>query len=376
MQTAILGRSGDPILRCLAKRLHELNRAAPPPVLSLDLDLPVSLCPRTVTWGGHELSTFDCLWVSGFSYLDPVVPDEGGCTDWSLWDARYMARQQSYSALHSLLRELDRRGVSVINPPHAHLDNWVKGRQLARLGDAGFAVPRILCTNDMQSAEAFCRGVGDVCWRPVTGRGAWQKFGDKQREHLIAGDRPPVLLAETSTASFKRIWVMDGEPLLGLDCRAPSFQSVEDRARRDFGEVAELDDLYGDRLFLETLETFEPFDATAYGDLWTRLSRHLGVRWYVAVCAEVDGVLRLYDVDPDPALDWLPAVYQAWLLECIAARLSSHGQAAGSNAAVAATPRVSAERPTLFLRRMLQILFEMEESKYIEEQPDARDIEP
>jgi len=376
MQTAFLGRSGDSLLLCLAKRIHELDRDASPPVLSLDLDVPISLDPRAVTWDGHEMSAFDSLWVSGFTYLDPVVPDEGGGTDWTVWDARYVARQQRYSALHSLLKELDRRGVSVINPPHAYLDDWIKGHQLARLRDSGFAVPRFMCTNDMDFAEAFGRDVGDVCWRPVTGRGAWQKFGDKQREHLIAGDRAPVLLAQASPGPFKRVWILDGEPLLALDCLPPAFQPVEDRARREFGEVADLGDLYGDRLYLEALETFDPFEASVHGDLWSRLGAHLGLRWFMAICAESAGVLRLYDIDPDPALDWLPAVYQAWLLEGIASRLSGVRHPAASTAAAAGGPGVSAERPALFLRRMLQILFEMEESKYIDEQPDARDIEP
>ena len=375
MQTAILGRNGDPLLHCLAKRLHELTGSAPP-ILSLDLDVPVSLDPRSVRWASHELNEFDCLWVSGFSYFDPVVPDEGGSMDWSVWDARYLSRQQQYSALHSLLKELDRRGVSVVNPPEAHLDNWVKGGQLARLNDSGFAVPRLLCTNDMKEAEAFCRGAEHVCWRPVTGRGAWQKFGDKQREHLIGGDRPPVLLAQAPSASFKRVWVMDGEPLLGLDCRPPSFEAVEERAKRDFGELFDLAGAYGDRLYLETLETFEPFDAAAYGELWVRLAGHPGVRWFVATCAEADGILRIFDVDPDPALDWLPPTYQAWLLEAVAVRLSGYGETSDLRSAPADAPPASAERPALFLRRMLQILFEMEESKYIEEQPDARDMEP
>lgn len=376
MNTAILGPRGDTVLACLSKRIRELNQNAPLPLLSLEFDAAVSLDPSAVTWDSYDLGAFDCLWVSGFSYLDPVVPDEAGGTDWSVWDARYMARQQSYSALYSVLSELDRRGVSLINPPRAHLDAWVKAQQLARLAESGFCVPPLLCSNDMDAVQAFCCDLGEICWRPVTGRGSWQKFGDKQREHLVALDRPPILLGQGWTGPLKRIWIMDGEPLLALDCRPPAYESIEERARRDFGAPENLEALYGDRRYLETLESFRPFDAAAYGDIWRRLAGHLAIRWFLVTCAESQGALRVYDVDPDPKLDWLPAIYKAWLLECIAERLSGGEEAAGRSKAGHNAPVVPAERPALFLRRMLQILFEMEESKYIEEQPDAQDLEP
>lgn len=366
MQIAILSRAGDPLSRCLAQRIGELREGTPPSVLSLELDAPVSMDSAALWWGEEELSLYDSVWLSGFGYLDPVVPQEAGAQDWSVWDARYVAHQQRFSALYSLLSELERRGVTLLNPPLVHVQNWIKANQLQRLAAAGFDVPRLLCTNEDGAAAEFCRTTAQVLWRPVTGRAVWQRFRDKQREHLLEPGRPPILLAEGAEGTWQRIWVMQGEPLLALGCAAPGLRPLA-------GAEGQEEDTGGQR-FLETLESFSLLDGAEHAQLCAGLARELGARWFVLTAVACGEGLRLYDIDPDPSLDWLPAPYQAWLLERIARRLAGVEDPLDQKCLQGLPAK--GERPALFLRRMLQILFDMEQSKYPEEEADGREIEP
>jgi hypothetical protein len=67
----------------------------------------------------------------------------------------------------------------------------------------------------------------------------------------------------------------------------------------------------------------------------------------------------IYDVDIDPLVTDLPAALRDHLLECLAAGLAGEEPPVYAGAA-------SVERESLFLRRMLRIQFEMEQTKLAE----------
>ena len=49
----------------------------------------------------------------------------------------------------------------------------------------------------------------------------WQIFRDRQRQHLIAEDKPPVMLAPVVPGLLRRSFVIDGRVVLTVEWAAP-----------------------------------------------------------------------------------------------------------------------------------------------------------
>jgi len=305
-------------------------------LMDLGPDSEVILDASGIFWNGRNLTNMDIAYVHGFSYMNPVIPSANTNKDWSSWQQDYLIDQQKDSFLYSVLAELERYGVTLINPPNVHLDNFMKPFLLEKLRRAGFLIPNLLCSNDMQSVKAFCSRNERTVWRPVSGRAAWQLFLDKQRDHLIRKDSPPVLLAEAVKGPFVRGFLYDDEPLLMLKCHSP------------------------DPTPPERLERFHHMECFETQDALKRLSTVTGARWALVHFVLTEKGPWIYDIDVDPILDWLPDVYRKDVTAMLAARLVGRKDK-GCVTVEKNTPR---ERPTLFLRQMLRILFEFEKSKY------------
>jgi hypothetical protein len=153
---------------------------------------------------------------------------------------------------------------------------------------------------------------------------------------LIDPKKPPVLLAEIIEGPLIRAYILQGEPLLLLKHNAPAY------------------------LPLETLEIFQSLDCRAvYGEL-QRLAECLGVDWMQVLFVLKDHQAWIYDIDTDPIYHGLPEAYQQRIGEGLARRFLGQEDAFESTT-LAEQPQ---SRPTLFLRRMLRILFEFEYYKY------------
>ncbi|UEM06129.1 hypothetical protein JL101_012050 [Skermanella rosea] len=331
------------------RRLHAgLCRRLGSDVPWLDASMPegtrMSVGQAGIRWNGHELDRFDALFVHGFRYEDPVIPAADPGTepgaDWSLWQSEHVRRQQRYSFLYSLLSRLEDAPVRLYNGPAGHLAAFPRHHQLERLDQGGLAVARAICTNDPDIARDFARSVADqgraVVWRTATGKCAWQLFRDRQREHLMGADKPPVLLAPTVDGPLRRAYAIDGRTVLTLEWAMPS----------DDG--------------LERLEVFGPVTGPlpdAESSVAGTALALSGLRWgSVLYVAGPDGPV-IYDVDADPAVTDLPGAMGEHLTGCLAATLAGepHPTADG----LAAAPRDS-----LFLRRMLRIQFDIERTKH------------
>jgi hypothetical protein len=316
-----------------AQRLRSaLNTLSPGSTQSLDLALAApersAMSATELTWNGVDLTTLELAFLRGFSYCDPVMPAGDLDVDWSLWRFDYIGQQQKYTYLYSFFCELERRGVKLLNSPDAHLRLFMRPFILEQLRQAGVNVPALTCTNRMDVAREFCGRHASVVWRPATGRAAYQLFQDRQREALVSLQKPPVLLAEVIAGPLIRAYLYDGQPLLCLKMGAPN----------PVGE--------------ETLERFVETDCgEACGDL-RRVAETVRVPWLQVS----------FDLEADPVFEGLPTVHSEKLVTLLAARMLKRG-AACPPAPTASAPEPK-ERPTLFLRRMLDILFEFEESKY------------
>jgi hypothetical protein len=335
-----------PALSPLAKRLQQhLTVLTGEPVHWFDASLPegtrVGLGEHGATWDGVPLDGFDALFVHGFRYEDPVLPVAEPAADWSLWQAGHVRQQQRYSHFYSLLSRLEAGGPRLYNGPSVHLEGFSRHHQLERLGLAGMPVASAISTNDPAEAERFCAiqaaAQVPVVWRTMTGRGAWQIFRDRQRQHLIAADKPPVMLAPVVPGLLRRSFVIDGRVVLTVEWAAPSLES------------------------LERFEQFHVVDpARNAAGIGSEALAELGIRWGSALyVAGPDGPV-IYDVDVDPLVTDLPAPLCCHLLACLAAGL------AGEQPPVYAGPAM-VERESLFLRRMLRIQFEIEQTKFAEQ---------
>ena len=314
MRIGVFCRREDDTARQLAR---ELNRLEPGCCATFHHDAIVAgaivLTANAIRWNEIELTSLESAWISGFPYMDPVVPPVAGRPDWARWQYEHLLEQQTYSALESVMAELERRGVRFVNSRTQALAEFSKAEQLLRLGRNACPIPKLLCSNDAQQVEAFCSRFGNVVWRPPTGRAAWQRFTEKQKLHLIGSNKPPVVLAEQLGEQFTMAWCIDSDTMLCLDLEAPASRPVE-----TLGNPAD----YGELLRFETLEMLtvrDPQDhARELGIAWRNCP---GLRWAaVTLMCDKDGRAVIYDIDPDPDISWLPAPLRDWLTQCIARR--------------------------------------------------------
>jgi hypothetical protein len=278
----------------------------------------------------------DVAYVHGFSYMNPVVPSPVREKDWSVWQADYLIEQQKFSFLYSLFTELERGGVKLINSPKVHLKNFAKPTFLQGLKRSGFLTPKLLCTNDMESVMKFCSQNDRTVWRPTSGRAAWQLFLEKQRQYLIKKNSPPILLAEAADGPLLRGYIFDGEALLILKNSVPDPNPPE------------------------KLEQFSHMECDEINDELRGLASKTAITWALVHFVLKEGRPCIFDIDVDPILNWLPEFYRKYLTEKLAHRLAGIKY----KTILAGEENLPNERPTIFLRRMLQILFEFERSKY------------
>lgn len=336
MSVGILAPAASRLGRQLAERLAGRS-------VWLDADLGpgerVVLDGSGVTWNGVRLDRLRAVFVHGFQYEDPVLPATAPEADWSLWQVGSVIRQQSWSFLYSVLCRLEAAGLPLYNPLAVHLGAFDRMGQLTRLAAAGLLIPALLCTNKDEDAASFQSRFSLTLWRPVTGPGPWQAFQDRQRRHLIAPDRPPVLLAAGVTGALRRAYVLDGRVVLVLALVAPHRDGVEQ------------------------LEHFMPVSdsSPATTEAVIKGAAALGLRWgMLTYVAGKDGPV-FYDADPDPAISDLPSVLADFLFDTLAATLAE-----GFAPPPPPRPELYA-RPALLLRRMLAIQFDMEQTKYARE---------
>jgi len=340
MRIGIFSHPGD-------KQAHQLssalNAAVPGSAQFFDLSLydvsRTALNADSLLWNGTDLTTLDAAYLRGFPYQDPIIPSGDIDLDFSVWREEYIAHQMKYTYLHSLFTEMERRGVKLYNSPRKNLQGYMRPALLERLRAAGCSVAPMVCTNSMDVAKEFCSKAPHVIWRPVTGRASVQLFMDRQRDTLISRKKPPVMLYELKDGPLVRGYFFNGKPILLLERYIP--QALPE-------------------------ETLEQFFEVPCADVRAQLAlaaRTLNIPWVQILFTLVDGKAWIYDVDTDPLIEGLPTEFQKRLTQRLAEKL------AGLNAdyeapLTPADPAAIKQRPTVFLRRMLQILFDFEKSKY------------
>lgn len=344
MKIGVLAESADTCARELVAQLESLSgRHCPLFDYSALAEVRVELDQSGIRWDGHDLSAFDKLLIAGFDFQDPLVPRAVAGADWSVWQIDSIVDQQRWSFVSSVLSDLERRGVVLINFGRALEHGFAKARLLAELERAGFLVPRWLCSNEMPVVEDFCKEQERVVWRPNTGRAMWQLFLDKQRLHCVDPAKPPVLLASASHPgqALVRAFVCGDEVLLALHCSAPHVDGVE------------------------KMEEVWACDCGPPAAEVVRAVGRIGASWAQVLYVEQDGRPCIYDIDVDPRYGWLPPEFRSYLQIRLARKLLD--LPVPGDDILPLPPR--RERDSLFVRRMLVTLHELEATKYAEDAP-------
>ncbi|MEO5377402.1 MAG: hypothetical protein H7832_06430 [Magnetococcus sp. DMHC-6] len=237
---------------------------------------------------GVDLTQLDMVFVRGFFYQNPVLPNSGVDVDFAAWHLDYVVEQNRFSVFYSLLAELRRRGVRVVNDSVDFLDRFCLFDLLESVRDRGFLVPQLVCTND-------ARGVEGGVWRPVTGRSAWHRFGQQQRHELVHPNREPVLLAQIQPGALGLVYLLGGRPWLCLEVWPPQLEPDRER-----------------------LERFRSLACGPLVETFGRLAGQFGLDWAcVTVVFNQEGAW-IYDLDLDPDLTFLPEVAQNFLVAPLA----------------------------------------------------------
>jgi len=307
--------------------------------LRLTAQSKVTISEKAIIWNDIDLSHLKVAFLHGFNYQNPVIPDSSDNKDWALWSADSITRQQKYSLLFSLFSELQRRGVVLINPLRTLIGNYMKVNCLDQIAGQGLKSPEFICSNEIGPVETFIQDQINTVWRPATGRAAWQLFTAKQCNELVSLEKPPILVAGIVPGPLRRAYCLDGEVVLLLNQAGPSDQAQ-----------------------LERLEMYQSCDYSAYQERLSALCKQFNIHWGEILFVDTGDELVIYDIEPDPPIEFLPSYYVEYLAKVLANYLSAFS-AQREFQALAVDEKV-VQRTALFTRRMLRILFDFERSKY------------
>lgn len=337
MKIGVLAEPSDTCARELASKLGEFS-GRPCPVFDLKVQPGTEVCMdrSRIEWAGINLADFDKIVVAGFDFEDPQVPRATPSADWGVWQIDYIVDQQRRSFVTSVLRDLERRGVRLVNSWQALQLGFAKARMLGELQRGGYWVPPWLCSNETAVVRRFCDLHERVVWRPNAGGAMWQLFTERQLDHLVDPAKPPVLLAAHPEQAFVNAFVCEGEVLLELDCSRPHIETYE---------------------YMEEVEVREI--GSAAGEL-ARAVAHVNAGWAQVTYVMKDGRPCIYEITADPRYGWLPAPFRAYLQTHLARKLLGLPRAGSDD--LPAPQR--GERDSLFVRRMLVALHELEDTKY------------
>lgn len=217
MSTPVLfvGHPGDLTFRYTCNRARECG-------LSVDvLDLNAFTRDGDITF---DASTLSCQVsipnakpINLFTYSSCYcrLVDTSAYLETSVEKRRGRAR---FSALASLVDQLP---YTVINRPFHDGGNFSKPYQLWLLEEAGFRIPRSVCTNDYETAKRFCESVN---WRAVYKSSSGQRsivarISDTRLYDLRQDFAAPVLFQELIEGHDLRVHVV------GDECHAEKIES-------------------------------------------------------------------------------------------------------------------------------------------------------
>ena len=221
MRPGIIGRPGDPQVRSVARHLRAtrcepviLDPSRFPGRAAASIADGVPCCP------GIDLAAVGAWYIRGLPQALPFqsldIDAAAASVDELVVEAKraFAAGRERRSFLASFVAGLQRGGATLVNPPAAARQHFLKLDQLELLRGAGVPVPRTLASNDPEAVVAFARELSAplVC-KPLAGGGLCRRAGahDLRRERLRALAAAPVLFQEEVQGRNIRVYVVGGE---------------------------------------------------------------------------------------------------------------------------------------------------------------------
>lgn len=216
MTVALLGGTEDAQVRAVGRALDD--RAVDWTVWdaeqwpgSTPLSHSVGAEPRVSLDGPVDLESIRAVYFRRVGF-DPRGPEFDGDLEERPYSLINQLREYR-GLVMSVLNDVARRGVPVVNPPEAMSVHGLKPYQCATFDDAGLPVPETLTTNDPARVESFVERVGEAIYKPVAGGGHARAVTPStlSAERLERLENAPVQFQERLSGTNYRLFVVDGE---------------------------------------------------------------------------------------------------------------------------------------------------------------------
>jgi hypothetical protein len=226
MTPGIIGRPSDPQVRRIASCLRAI--AAEPVILDVSR-FPgrgrASLVDGVPAWPCVDIAAVGAWYVRSMPLPLPFQPLRHGGEPGiealvSATKRAYAAGRERRSFLYSFVVGLRRAGATLVNPPAAAAQHFLKLEQLELLRAAQIPVPRTLASNDPAAVVEFAAGLpGPMVYKPLAGGGLCRRATaqDLRAPRLRALAAAPVMFQEEIPGRNIRVYVVGGEVVTGYE---------------------------------------------------------------------------------------------------------------------------------------------------------------
>ncbi|MCU7494096.1 MAG: hypothetical protein HF314_07380 [Ignavibacteria bacterium] len=308
-----------------------------------DPQFTVSISPEEILLCGSRPEKGSVFFLSGVYYRFPFGPALKPSADWTFFQDFHLSQQQQTSQLYSLLYILSskKNEYTVINDFSLSLNLTSRHEVLMRLKDAGLSVPELCLTNSLSEARLMFNRLGGILWSSPDSMTPVREIGSEKLEELFnAGSLAlPHLMYEPKRGSLLRLTFFEDNPLL------ISLISPPERGA-----------------FKEELEKFTHYiPQPVLKNMGKTLFRLLGMSFYEAFGVLDDsGNFWFYDVSFDPNISYMDQAAQTYTLSCL---LEGMLKKSGLEKKIPRKPVIQGKRKTIFLKRMLVHLFEIQQNQ-------------
>lgn len=309
-----------------------------------------TLSDDNLRWGDHDLTRAALIIVLDWQESVPMIPQAEPTGAWYNWRDDFVAQEQRFSFFRSLLDEAIRRELPLWHGSNAAWQRFVYPSLLRKLAQANLPVIDFVVTNDADAVQTFLDEQPGL-WRACSGDAPWQHIDENSAKDILHGT--PKIVSRLYPGEWVLLFGAWGHTLGVITAEPP-------------------DSDYPERL--ERL-TFHQSDAES-DQFCAAIERATGYAYFCVQGLLSEHGFRIFEIEPCPLLTHLHPDLARHLARQLAGVISERlGKTHGGNLSHAFEMAVDVEenpvengmrfeRPVLFLRRMLQPLFEIEAQRY------------
>ena len=291
--------------------------------------------PQTI-----DFSNTKVIFVYDWRETMPLIPMANPTGPWHSWRDDYLVQHQNDSFFRSFLNEAQRRKILVVNPVSVlYLQSHLPAL-LLKLKKAGCPIADFIVTNDPKQAEHFL-GKQSGLWRPATGQAPWQHIDYSICRDILKSQ--PRIIARAGAGAWLFVFGTSERALAIIEVTPPNTSFPES---------------------LETYSIWEPAPET--DELCQIVGKTIGANYFCLHGLYHDRAgFRIFDVELTPLITHLPERIRQILAQRAGqaiVELSAHTPSAPFQPFEFENSKLA--RPTIYLRRMLSNLFDVERMRY------------